>query len=138
MDLLPLDLAEVLSRLSRELKALYGDRYGGLLLYGSYARGEAHEDSDVDLLLLLKGPVDPVQEILRLESAKWPISLESGYVLSILPNQHRRLPEGRGSVSLECSQRGDTRCVRSVQNLLLKAERRPSTLGGRRCRFCRF
>ena len=61
MDLLPLDLAEVLSRLSRELKALYGDRYGGLLLYGSYARGEAHEDSDVDLLLLLKGPVDPVQ-----------------------------------------------------------------------------
>jgi predicted nucleotidyltransferase len=85
MDLLPLDLAAVLSRLSGELKALYGDRYQGLLLYGSYARGEAHEGSDVDLLLLLEGPVDPVQEILRMEPAKWPISLESGYVLSILP-----------------------------------------------------
>ncbi len=85
MDLLPLNLAAVLSRLSGELKALYGDRYEGLLLYGSYARGEAHEGSDVDLLLLLEGSVDPVQEILRVESAKWPISLESGYVLSILP-----------------------------------------------------
>ncbi len=85
MDPLPLDLTKVLSRLSEELKAFYGDRYGGLLLYGSYARGEAHEGSDVDLLLLLKGPIDPVQEVLRLESTKWPISLESGYVLSVLP-----------------------------------------------------
>ena len=85
MDLLPLDLTEVLYRLSGELDAFYGDRYKGLLLYGSYARGEAHEGSDVDLLLLLEGPVDPVEEILHLEPAKWPISLESGYVLSILP-----------------------------------------------------
>lgn len=85
MDLIPLDLVKVLSRLSGELGALYGDRYKGLLLYGSYARGEAHEGSDVDLLLLLEGPVNPVEEILHLEPAKWPISMESGYVLSILP-----------------------------------------------------
>ncbi len=85
MRALPPRLADVLARLGRELKALYGPRYRGLILYGSYARGEADEGSDVDLLLLLEGPVDAVQEVLRTESAVWPLSLESDYVLSVLP-----------------------------------------------------
>jgi predicted nucleotidyltransferase len=82
---LPSDLEAVLRRLERGLKDLYGARYRGLVLYGSYARGEAHDESDVDLLLLLEGPVDRAREALRAEGVKWPLSLESGYVLSVLP-----------------------------------------------------
>src|SRR5687768_11823441 len=83
---LPADLATVLRRLDAGLAALYGERYGGLVLYGSYARGEADEGSDVDLLLLLGGgEVDQAREVLRAEEVKWPLSLESGYVLSLLP-----------------------------------------------------
>ncbi len=82
---LPADLAEVLGRLDRELRDLYGGRrYGGLVLYGSYARGEAGEGSDVDLLVLLEGEVDPVRELIHLEDVKWPLALESGYALSVL------------------------------------------------------
>jgi predicted nucleotidyltransferase len=47
------DLRALLRRLAHELEALYGERYGGLVLYGSYARAEADEGSDGDLLLLL-------------------------------------------------------------------------------------
>ena len=82
---LPAKLAALLRRLDRGLRALYGEeRYAGLILYGSYARGEADEGSDVDLLLLLEGEVDPVQEIIRMEDLKWPLALESGYALSVL------------------------------------------------------
>ena len=43
------ELARLMDRLVRGLKAIYGERYRGLVLYGSYARGEADEGSDVDL-----------------------------------------------------------------------------------------
>lgn len=86
VDGLPEDLRELLERLDRSLAELYGERYRGLVLFGSYARGEAREEgSDVDLLLLLEGEVEPWREYLRAEPVKWPLSLESGYVLSIFP-----------------------------------------------------
>jgi predicted nucleotidyltransferase len=84
-DWLPANLGALLRRLDRELWVLYGkERYGGLILYGSYARGEANEGSDVDLLVLLEGEVDPVRELIRMEDVKWPLALESGYALSVL------------------------------------------------------
>ena len=82
---LPEDLAKVLGRLDRGLKSLYGERYRGLILYGSYARGDADKGSDVDLLLLLEGEVDGWREVLRAEPVKWPLSLDSGYVLALMP-----------------------------------------------------
>lgn len=82
---LPADVAMLLDRLAHELKALYGERYRGLVLYGSYARGEADEGSDVDLLLLLEGEVNPARELLEAEEVKWPLSLDAGYTVSLLP-----------------------------------------------------
>ena len=79
------ELTELLNELARGLKDLYGKRYRGLVLYGSYARGEADEGSDVDVLLLLDGEVDTVQELVCAEEVKWPLSLQAGYTISLLP-----------------------------------------------------
>lgn len=79
------ELSRLLDELARNLKDLYGERYRGLVLYGSYARGEADEGSDVDVLLLLEGSVTMGREIAYIESVVWPISLEAGYTLSVLP-----------------------------------------------------
>lgn len=84
-NVLPVDLKVLLERLSRTLRGLYGERYRGLVLYGSYARGEAHEGSDVDLLLLLDGEVEPSRELRRAQEVKWPLALEAGYAVSLLP-----------------------------------------------------
>ena len=79
------DLVPALTPLAEGLRSLYGPRFRGLVLYGSYARGEADEGSDVDLLLLLEGPVRTEREILRIEPLKWPIALSLGLTLSVLP-----------------------------------------------------
>lgn len=57
----------------------------GMVLYRSYARSEADEGSDVDLLLLLEGEVNPAHELLRVEEVEWLLSLEAGYTVSLIP-----------------------------------------------------
>lgn len=48
-----LDKNVVVKAVKNELQALYGNRLAKLILYGSYARGEQHEGSDVDFLVVL-------------------------------------------------------------------------------------
>jgi uncharacterized protein len=96
MSVLPEPIHEVVLELERGLKALYGERYRGLLLYGSYARGTAWEGSDVDLLLLLEGPVNVSREIVASEPVVWPLSLDSGLVLAVIPADYDAYQSGTG------------------------------------------
>lgn len=78
-------LDNVLGDLDGGLRKLYGRRYRGLVLYGSHARGEADEGSDVDLLLLLDGRVEVGREIRRSSELVSSLSLAAGLVLSLVP-----------------------------------------------------
>lgn len=73
-DGLPEDLREVLELLDRGVSDLYGGRYRGMVLFGSYARGEARgKESDVDPLVLLEGEVESSwREYLKIEPISWP------------------------------------------------------------------
>jgi len=57
---------EAIEEFKREIKKLYGNRLKHIILYGSYARGSATEDSDIDLLIVLEGEVKPGEEIDRM------------------------------------------------------------------------
>lgn len=50
------DYRKLLSKLVGHLRKEYGREFVSLVLYGSVARGEAREDSDVDLILVLDNP----------------------------------------------------------------------------------
>ena len=67
------------------LEALYGDRLKGVVLYGSTARGEATAESDIDLLVLLEGPVNVAAEIRRIWDELYPVQLECDREISIRP-----------------------------------------------------
>lgn len=82
---LPLDVREALDELKRALADLYGPRLRGVYLYGSYARGDFHEDSDVDVLVVLAGPVKPGEEITRINQAAASICLRYDLLISVLP-----------------------------------------------------
>jgi len=49
------DLTKIIRELKARLLARYGDRLVKLILFGSYARGDATEDSDIDVLAVVKG-----------------------------------------------------------------------------------
>lgn len=58
------------------LQGAFGDRLRGIVLYGSEARGEAQPDSDIDLLVLLEGPVKRWEDSGTCIDALYPLVLE--------------------------------------------------------------
>lgn len=88
----PITAEEALARLRAEerrwidefrnrLRAVYGPRLRDLRLFGSKARGEWHEESDIDLLVLLDGcDFETRTAILRLAHSispwLWPHTFE--------------------------------------------------------------
>ncbi len=75
-------LGEILTKLRAGFEALYGPRFVSMLLYGSQARGEATPESDIDVLVVLQGPVDPGTEIARTVPGTASLSLQYNVVIS--------------------------------------------------------
>ena len=54
---------EAIKEFKKDVKKLYGNRLKHIILYGSYARGSATEDSDIDLLIVLEGKTKPGKKL---------------------------------------------------------------------------
>ena len=80
----PADILPLVRRLKARLAEAYGDRFAGVVLYGSYARGEAGPDSDVDVLVVLNGPVNRWAEIGQLVDVAIEVEDGTGEMLSLL------------------------------------------------------
>jgi predicted nucleotidyltransferase len=76
------DVKRILGELRARLEARYGARLAGLWLYGSQARGSADRESDIDVLVVLDGPVDAGAELARTEHDVAALSLEHNVVVS--------------------------------------------------------
>ena len=72
----------ILSEIRCRFEAIYGERLTKLVLFGSHARGEAEVGSDIDVMVVLKGPVNPSEEIKRTSAAKAALSLKHNVSIS--------------------------------------------------------
>jgi len=74
----------LLSELRRRLEDLYRDRLVRLVLFGSQARGGGEPWSDLDVLVVLKGPVHAGDEIRRTSAPVAELCLRNSVVISRL------------------------------------------------------
>ena len=75
-------IRQVLKELKSRLAALYGERLKGVYLFGSYARNEAEEESDLDLLIVLDQVENYSREIARTSELISELSLKHAISIS--------------------------------------------------------
>ena len=76
---------EILQEFRKEIIQLYRKRFKKIILYGSWARKQATKDSDIDILVVLKGKVVPGKEIDRMIDVITKINLKYGVLISVYP-----------------------------------------------------
>ncbi len=76
---------ELLPEIKSRLEEAYGERLRGVVLYGSQARGDARPDSDIDILVLLDGPVQDWVDLRRATDAIYPLILQHGVIIDAHP-----------------------------------------------------
>jgi predicted nucleotidyltransferase len=90
------DIEAILHQLSEALRDRYRERFVGLWLYGSQARGDAGPESDIDVLLILTQSERPAIEVDRYADILADLNLRYGVLLSVLPVEQAHLREASG------------------------------------------
>lgn len=67
------------------LRVALRGRLQGVLLYGSEARNESRADSDLDLLILLEGPIHLGRDLEVIVDAIYPVQLELDRPIHVTP-----------------------------------------------------
>ena len=82
----PPNVRAALTEAQERLREAYGERLRRVVLYGSRARGDATEESDVDVLVVLSGPIEnSYQEIKRANSFWGEFLTRYGLSFSVKP-----------------------------------------------------
>lgn len=75
----------MLSEIQELLIPAYGTRFKDLILYGSAAKGRMQSNSDIDVIILLKGPVRLWSDLKTALRALIPLALKYGHPISPKP-----------------------------------------------------
>ena len=81
-----MEIEHILKEFKQQIAELYGQRLKKVVLYGSYARGQANDEhSDIDLAVVLAGAVDPCEEIDRTADIFTDLNLEHNVLIAVYP-----------------------------------------------------
>jgi hypothetical protein len=81
----PFDPFAIARMVAVDLRGLYGARLKKVLLFGSWARGDAHPESDIDLLVVLDRIDSIWDELRRMDDLLWRHSFANDTVITAVP-----------------------------------------------------
>jgi predicted nucleotidyltransferase len=86
-----LDAEAVAHRVARDLQRLYRDRLRSVLMIGAWARGDAHPESELKLLVVLDRVRDRWEEKTRMDRIMWRHSIRNDTVVTEIPVSEEEL-----------------------------------------------
>ena len=101
-------LRAILTELRHRFKLLYGERLIQIILFGSQAWGDAEPGSDIDVLVVLKDPVNPGDEIDRTIDIVAELSLQHDEVISCVFIGEQRFTHRHGPLLRNIRREGIT------------------------------
>ena len=83
---------QIATEFKAELQKLYGDELAELILFGSHARGDFHDESDIDFAVVLKNPATrAAPEIFKISYSSADLSLKYGLMISTFPTSYDKV-----------------------------------------------
>jgi predicted nucleotidyltransferase len=73
---------EIVAEIKRRIKETEPDAQ--VFLYGSYARGDANEESDIDLLILVNKEIINYNDKIKITDPLYELEVETGQIISPL------------------------------------------------------
>jgi uncharacterized protein len=99
-------LEQILREFRKGLERIYGARLAEVVLFGSQARDDAEPDSDIDVMVVLRGPVNPHDEIRRLSAFKSELGLKHDKLISCVYVSEAEHREGGTPLMLNVRREG--------------------------------
>jgi predicted nucleotidyltransferase len=92
-------LDEVMTKIFRSSEAIFGGALRAVILYGSYARGDYEDGSDIDVMVLADIDKDSLRQYATaLIDRAWEISMEYDTLISVSLNNAEHFHEWREDV----------------------------------------
>lgn len=80
---MPKSINQIISIFNEKVKEVLGNRLKKIILYGSYARGDFNNSSDIDIMILTDCTFEEIEEYRDIISdIAFDIELENGIVIS--------------------------------------------------------
>jgi Uncharacterised protein family (UPF0158) len=86
-----IDPEGIAHRVARDLRRLYGERLKAVWLIGAWARGDAHPETEVELLVVLDEIADRWEETERMDKVMWRHSVRNDAVVTERPVAEQEL-----------------------------------------------
>ena len=77
-------IERLVNQIKEPLLKMYGEKIKQVILYGSYVRGLATKDSDIDLLVVVDDSLNPSEVRKSLSDVIFDILLEKGELISVI------------------------------------------------------